>query len=93
MSAKASRTQVMRLVNKLGGSLDELGANNFCIDAPPGMVWSCDDLHALVVSWHQGDGFAPEAWGDALRRLKYGIEPCPFKNCDVCEENCRLGGS
>lgn len=84
----ASRKQLEAAVARYGATLDERDDLTLYIDAPPGKVWSCDDIHAIVVRHANncGQSWKPQAYAQALRDMAHGLTDCPHSDCDICEE-------
>lgn len=64
---------------------DKCGTTHECtVEAPPGHVWNCDDLHMFVAN-----AFVPwkPDYADLLSRMARGVRKCEDKECDWCENN------
>lgn len=73
-------------VRAAGGTIEECPDGRYVtwqLDSPPGMVWSCAFVHALVVQWDDAQG-RREAHADAMERVAYGVQPCTDPLCDYC---------
>jgi hypothetical protein len=63
---------------------------DYGIEAPPGTVWQCAEVHELVVNGYKPDAEAKrEAIADAVARMDLGTMPCPAtgteEGCEWCD--------
>lgn len=83
--------QFEKLVASYGATIDWGDGGGYTVDAPPGKVWACADLHELASQWRNvvGQTFRREAYADTAERMAYGLVDCPNEDCDVCDESRR----
>jgi hypothetical protein len=65
---------------KLGATI-EWSYERCILDAPPGMVWDCDTLHALVCDWSGSCSGRRESFRDLWSRVEWGLVPCEEEGC------------
>lgn len=82
----ATRKQFLTTLAKYGGSVDETHDDVFYVESPPGKVWLCDMTHVLCQPFanNGGQSWKPEAYDDAIARMKYGVTPCADPECEEC---------
>ena len=82
----ATLQQLKKVAAKYGATIYQTGNGDLEINAPLKKVWTCDDLHSLVVVLSQW-GFKEKksiAYDDAINRMRNGLRNCSDPYCDNC---------
>lgn len=86
-----TRRQVLRALDKIDATLDDVGEGIYVIDSPPGMLWHTD-THSIQVQWQSIHESISDVWRDLLDDIQQGIHPCngwqdgliEFGTCERC---------
>jgi hypothetical protein len=80
----ATLLKVKTLAKKVGATVvdEKIGEYHTCsVEAPAGLVWSCDQLHELIDSTTRP--WKPD-YEDLLGRMSQGTELCANPECEWC---------
>lgn len=91
----ATRQDAIKALNRLDDDdqsimkHSRLNLGDSDIAAPEGMIWSGTDLHYMVicVDMLEEQIGAKEYWQYVIDDISGGVEPCPFDDCEICNDD------
>lgn len=71
----ATKRQLLTALDRIGGTLDDVGNRVYVIDAPPGQLWHTD-THSILVQWQPVHESKADLWRDLLDDVEQGLTVC-----------------
>lgn len=71
----ATKAQVERALEKVGGRLISVGQDLWQIEAPAGFIWLTDN-HTVTEQYAEADGSKADFWADVLEDVRAGLTEC-----------------
>lgn len=71
----ATKQQLLRALDKVGGTLHDVGEGIYVLDSPDGLLWHTD-THTILTEYRTIDGPMPEFWDSLLDDVMQGVYPC-----------------